>query len=91
MQKSAAASIADTSFNLRGKLWKILCKLDVLIDEMLAEYNHNIDKVGPAFKSSTVENKKAYKARPSQRASSSDMSQDLPSTLSVRISSQLLS
>ena len=50
----------DNSLNLRGKLWKIICKIDNLIEEMLIEYNHNIDKVGPAFKSSVVENKKAY-------------------------------
>ena len=45
---------------MRGKLWKILCKTDAIIAEMLEEYNHNIDKVGAAFKQSIVENKKAY-------------------------------
>jgi hypothetical protein len=40
----------DNSLNLRGKLWKILCKTDVIIVELLEEYNHNIDKVGKEFK-----------------------------------------
>jgi hypothetical protein len=44
--------------NLRGKLWKILCKTDVIVEEMLEEYNRTLDKVGPAFKQSVVENKK---------------------------------
>ena len=56
----------DTSLNLRGKLWKILCKTDVIVQEMLEEYNHNIDKVGAAFKQSIVENKKAYDKRDSK-------------------------
>ena len=60
-QKSSVAQ--DNSLNLRGKLWKILCKTDVLVVEMLDEYAHNIDKVGPSFKQSIVENKKA--SRPS--------------------------
>jgi len=63
IQKSSICH--DNSMNLRGKLWKVLCKTDVIVIEMLEEYNHNIDKIGPAFKQSIVENKKAYNRRTS--------------------------
>ena len=53
--------------NLRGKLWKILCKTDVIIEEMLEEYNRTLDKVGPAFKQSVVENKKMNTKKRSQQ------------------------